>query len=89
MAEEKDYLALLTMLIQKHMVVLGPKIALEKAREVSGLNLDEKGNTVSITGSGNLILQDLVEGYFELSGEVSRYFAKKFLAKFPDIKLKF
>jgi hypothetical protein len=45
MADEQ-YKQMLTDLIKKQMVVLGPNIALDKARKVSGLKISDDGNVM-------------------------------------------
>lgn len=84
----EDYKNLLTEIIQKQMDILGPEVAIEKASRVSGFEVSEKGEVLRITANNKeQILQDLVDEYIALSGEIVKNILGPVLAKYPQIKL--
>ena len=88
MAEDsrKQYLSLLTEIIAKEAVVLGPDIAILKARSVAGLIVDNKGNVTDIKGDMPQTLLKLVDGYMELSGRIVKNTIDPIFEKYPQIK---
>lgn len=65
-----DYKALLSDIIAKQGVVLGPSIALLKARSVPGLRVNDAGVVEEITGDPEQAVKALVDTYVDLSGEI-------------------
>lgn len=63
-----DYQKLLTEVIKKQIVILGPDITLVKARNVPGLTVADDGTVTAISGDPQLLTQKLVEQFMELSG---------------------
>lgn len=63
-----DYKTLLTQVIQKQMVILGPTITLAKARNVKGLTVDDNGIVTAINGQPQLLIQELIDQFVQLSG---------------------
>jgi len=87
--EEKDktqYLALINEIVNKQSVILGPEIALLKARNVSGLIFDNEGKVVDVQGDAEEKLQKLVDQYVELSGLIVKNALGSIFAKYPTIK---
>ena len=87
--EEKDktqYLALINEIVNKQSVILGPEIALLKARNVSGLVFDNEGRVVDVQGDAEEKLQKLVDQYVELSGLIVKNALGSIFAKYPTIK---
>lgn len=64
-----SYLQLVNLIIKEQQSILGP-IAIEQARQVSGLQVDDKGNS-QIEGNEKKILSDLVVQYSNLFGSAS------------------
>ena len=56
--------------VKKQIVILGPDIAILKAREVLGLEISDNGDITSISGEPLIILQNLVDKYVSLSGMI-------------------
>lgn len=56
--------------IKKQIVILGPYIAVLKAKEVPGLEVSDKGEVISISGNHLDVLQNLVDKYVALSGMI-------------------
>lgn len=67
---DPNYEKLLTEVIQKQMVILGPDITLAKARNVKGLNVGENGTVTSIQGDPKILIQSLVDQFVQLSGQI-------------------
>lgn len=57
--------------IEREKEVVGKEAAVEEAREVNGLNVDEDGGVVSFRDGGKEILAALVERYVDLYGSVA------------------
>lgn len=83
----ESYKALLSEIIQKQMVILGPDIALLKARHVVSLLVDEKGYVTEVRGDPSEALQNLIDEYVSLSGLIVRKAMEPLLTKYPQIKL--
>jgi len=63
-----DYKQLLTEVIKKQMVILGPNITLTKARNVSGLTVSDDGTVTDMKGSPQEMIQALIDQFVQLSG---------------------
>lgn len=83
----EQYKQLMTDVIQKQIVILGPQIALLKARNVQGLALDDQGKIISVMGEPQELLQKLVSEYVSLSGEIVKKAMEPLLNKYPSIKV--
>lgn len=64
----QDYQQLLTEVIKKQIVILGPDITLAKARNVPGLEVADDGSVLSVTGNPQEITQKLIDQFVQLSG---------------------
>jgi len=72
------YGELMTAIIKKQMAVMGDKVALQKARDVSGIKVDDSGNITA--GASKEKLSALVDSYKSVAGGVAVMFAKKAIA---------
>ena len=81
-----DYKKMLTELIQKQIMMLGPSVALGKAQKVNGLEVDNKGNVTSISGDPAQVLKDLAQAYMEISSQIAQNTIDTLLSKYPNIK---
>lgn len=86
MDDKEQYLALTSEIIAKQAVILGPDIAILKARSVDGLTISEEGKVVDIKGDLNMVLQELVNTYVELSGMIVKNALGSIFDKYPKIK---
>lgn len=86
MDDKEQYLALTSEIIAKQAVILGPDIAILKARSVDGLTISEEGKVVDIKGDLNIVLQELVNTYVELSGMIVKNALGSIFDKYPKIK---
>lgn len=86
MEEKKEkYKALMSEVIAKQAVILGSEIAVLKARNVSGIVIDDNGVVTDITSDSAQVLQDLIDVYIALSGEIVRNVMKPIFDKYPEI----
>ena len=79
-----DYKKLLTEVIQKQMVILGPSITLAKARNVKGLTVDDNGTVISIEGQPQALIQGLIDQFVQLSGLIVKKTMEPLLSMYPD-----
>jgi hypothetical protein len=82
----EDYRKMLTDLIQKQMVVLGPNIALDKARKVQGVEVDNEGKVLAVSGDPQLVLKGVANEYMALSGQIAQMTLNTLLEKYPSLK---
>lgn len=81
-----DYKKMLTDLVKQQMVVLGPNIALDKARKVPGVKINDDGSVQDFTGDPHLILKGVANEYMMLSGQIAQMTLNILLEKYPGIK---
>lgn len=82
---ENDYQKLLTEVIKKQIIILGPDITLAKARNVQGLTIADDGTVTQITGDPGQITQKLVDQFMELSGLIVKKTMEPLLAGYPGL----
>jgi hypothetical protein len=82
----QDYKSMLTEIIQKQVVILGPQIAVLKARNVPGLQVNDSGVVTEVGGSEQVVLQKLIDEYVSLSGEIVKNAVSSIFQKYPSIK---
>jgi hypothetical protein len=83
-AQDTDYKKLLTEVIQKQMVILGPGITLTKARNVKGLSVNDSGIVTDIQGPPQELIQGLIDQFVQLSGLIVRKTMEPLLSGYPD-----
>ncbi len=86
MPDQGEYKKMLTDLIQKQMVVLGPNIALDKARKVAGLKIGDDGSVVEVSGDLQMVLKGVANEYMNLSGQIAQMTLNSLLEKYPEVK---
>ena len=86
MPDHEQYKPMLTDLIQKQMVVLGPNIALDKARQVAGLKISDDGTVMDIQGDPQMILKGVANEYMQLSGQIAQMTLNTLVEKYPTLK---
>ncbi|MDP2655479.1 MAG: hypothetical protein Q8P17_03020 [bacterium] len=87
MNEKEQYTALISEIIKKQSLILGPEIAVLKARSVPGLMVDNDGKVTGVGDNPKETLQNLVDQYVELSGLIVKNALGSIFAKYPDISL--
>lgn len=63
-----DYKQLLSEVIKKQIVILGPDITLSKARNVKGITVADDGTVTNLEGSPQEVTQALIDQFVQLSG---------------------
>ena len=86
MAEKEQYMALISEIIAKQAVILGPDMAVMKARSVKELTIGDDGKVTEITGDKKEVLQKLVNEYVELSGMIVKNALGSIFDKYPEIQ---
>lgn len=84
---DSQYQNVITDLIKKQMVMLGPNVALSRARKVVGLTVADDGTVTAITGNPREILSAVAKEYMALSGAIARMTLESVIAKYPGIKI--
>lgn len=87
MTENEQYTALISEVIKKQSVILGPEIAILKARSVPGLMVDNDGKVTGVGDNPRETLQNLVDRYVELSGLIVKNALGSIFAKYPDLDI--
>lgn len=83
---KNDYKQMLTEIIKKQVVILGPQIAILKARNVPGLKVSDDGEVTEVSDSEQVVLQKLIDTYVALSGEIVKNAVNSIFEKYPSIK---
>ncbi len=81
-----QYRNVITDLVTKQMVMLGPNVALGQARRVEGLTLTDDGTVTKIEGDPQAVLNKVAQQYMALSGQIAQMTLDSVIAKYPDIK---
>lgn len=87
MDEKGQYTALISEIIKKQTVILGPEIAIVKARSVPGLMVDNDGKVTGVGDNPKETLQNLVDQYVELSGQIVKNALGSIFAKYPELNI--
>ncbi len=87
MDETQQYIALISEIIKKQAIILGPEIAILKARSVNGLMVDNDGKVTGVGANPKETLQNLVDQYVELSGQIVKNALGSIFAKYPNINI--
>lgn len=82
-----QYNQVLTDLIKKQMVMLGPNVALGQARKVAGLTVGDDGTVQSVQGDPQQVLSAVAKQYMALSGQIAQMTLESIIAKYPGIKI--
>lgn len=86
MNEQEQYTALLSEIIAKQGVILGPDIAILKARSVGGITIGDDGKVISIEGDPSQAIQRLVDAYVDLSGQIVKSALSSVFTKYSNLK---
>lgn len=87
-ASKEEFVGLFNEIIQRQVVVLGPDIATIIAKKVEGLSFDDAGKVTGFSGDSQEILQQLINGYVNLSGLIVRKTIEPLLQKHPSVAAK-
>lgn len=83
----QDYKRLITEVIQKQAVILGPDIAIMKARNIKELTVADDGSVTEIKGDAQAALQRLIDQYVSLSGLIVKKAMEPLLHNYPSVKV--
>lgn len=83
--DQNDYKNLMSELIKKQIIILGPDISLVKARGVSGLTVADDGSVTAISGDPKTALQQLIDEFVSLSGLIVKKTMEPLLANYPGL----
>ncbi|MFH0853404.1 MAG: hypothetical protein V1853_03280 [bacterium] len=86
MENKEQYINLLSEIIAKQAIILGPDIAVLKARTIAGLEVSDDGTVADFLGDASEVVQKLVDAYVDLSGQIVKNALGSVFAKYPDIK---
>ena len=85
MPTKEEYKKIFSEIIQKQAVILGPQIAVLKARNVPGVIVSDTGEVTEISGNEQLLLHQLIDQYVALSGEIVKNAVNSVFEKYPSI----
>ena len=86
MSEQDDYQSLMSDLVKKQMVMLGPGVALSKARSVGALTVANDGQVTAVAGDPHEALEQLSGEFMKLSGQIANATLASLLEQYPAIK---
>ncbi len=86
MPEKEQYKAVISEVIAKQVVILGPEIAVLKAKNVPELEVSSNGVVTDIKGDPQVALQKLIDQYVELSGQIVKNALGPIFTKYPSVK---
>ena len=73
-------------IIGKQIIILGPNVAVMRARKVPNLVINDDGTVASITGDPSEAMGKLIDSYVELSGQIVKNTLGSIFTKYPEIK---
>lgn len=73
-----------TEIIKRQMAILGPEITLSRVRNVPGIEVNESGDVINTTGDSQVLLQELINQFVELSGLIVKKTMESILANHPN-----
>lgn len=86
MTEKEQFESLISDIIAKQSVILGPEISIMKARSVAGLTVSDDGKVADIQGDAKELVRQLVDSYVNLSGMIVKNALEPIFAKYPSIQ---
>ena len=86
MNDKEQMMSLLSDIIAKQAIILGPDIAIMKARSVKGISVTDDGKVTSIDGDQQAVVRELIDAYVSLSGQIVKNTIEPIFAKYPGIK---
>ena len=89
MDEKEQYKMVITEVIAKQEVILGPQITLLKARSVPEIVISDDGKVTDIQGDPRVALEKLIDQYVELSGQIVKSALGPIFTKYPSVKTRF
>jgi len=86
MNQAEQYKAVMSEIIAKQSIILGPDMAIARAKKVSGIEIGDKGAVISISGDPAEALKRLIDTYVELSGQIVKNALGSIFIRYPEIE---
>jgi len=86
MEEKQQYLSLVSEIIAKQGIILGPEIAMLKAKAVPELIIDKNGMVTDINGDPGKAVEKLIDEYVNLSGQIVKSALSSVFSRYPSLK---
>ncbi len=86
MENKEEYKQLMTEIISKQAVILGPEMAIMRARGVKGITITDDGKVEKIEGDYKEALQRLIDQYVQLSGQIVKATLGSIFQKYPSVE---
>lgn len=71
-------------LIKRQIAILGKDITLAKVKNVPGIEIDSLGNVTALNGDPQILLQELINQFVELSGLIVKKTMESIIATTPQ-----
>lgn len=85
MDETINYRQLMTEVIAKQSLILGPQMAIAQAHKIEELVIDDEGIVLNIDGDETEVLQKLINQYVALSGQIVQATLSSIFKKYPAV----
>ncbi|MGB2580554.1 MAG: hypothetical protein WBC83_02570 [Minisyncoccia bacterium] len=86
MDQTEQYKSVMSEIIAKQSVILGPDMAVMRAKKVSNIRIGDDGAVVEIIGDPIEALNSLIDTYVELSGQIVKNSIGPIFIKYPEVK---
>lgn len=86
MTQEEQYKAVISEIIAKQSLILGPEMAIMRAKRIEEIIISPEGKVVEVKGDSSEALKKLIDVYVELSGEIVRNALTPIFIKYPEVK---
>jgi len=83
---KQQYLSLLSEIIAKEMMILGPDMAILTAQSIDGLVVDKNGVVTDIVGYEADAVKKMIDEYQKISGVAADEVINSIFEKYPQIK---
>ena len=85
MEQTEQYRAVMSEIIAKQGVILGPEMAIMRARKIEEIEVGSDGKINEIKGDPAIALKKLIDTYVELSGQIVKNALAPIFTKYPSI----
>lgn len=85
--DNAGYVALAQAAIDREADVLGTDEAIERARDIDGLSVDETGTVLDVEGDGEAVLEALIDAYLAASGDIAAFMIARRFQNMPESDL--
>ncbi len=86
MNQEEQYKAVISEIIAKQSLILGPEMAIMRAKKIREIIISPEGKVVEVKGDSSDALKKLIDVYVELSGQIVRNALTPIFIKYPEVK---